>query len=120
MQWIRNIENDVEGNFSLEKGHSITSEVLHYIGEDCYNWTNYSPYHANDDGLMINEYYPYTIKLVYRLTTDKGVLITKNDSEYQNVYEEFNGGTFYFELSEEQYNNLLDEFNTMKEAILDN
>ncbi len=67
----------------------------------------YEPYHANEDGLMVTEYQPYTVKIQYD-KSDYDVM--KNPNYSKNLCK-------YYTLTEEDYKELMNQFEKMQNAV---
>lgn len=99
---------DYYERFSSEKGDSVFMWF-----ENC-NKTQYEPYHPNEDGVMVTEYKPYSVKSFYLLFDSEGNIIANvNDSQYDKDLTEQ-----YFTLSETDYNTLKNMLDDMRKAIV--
>lgn len=88
--------------FSLEKGKEIIQKFQSYNPEE------YEPNHANEDGLMITEYKPYTVQVMYIIKKEI------NGKETFKAEPGVQSGHFYT-LSESNYNNLIHDFNNLEQ-----
>ncbi len=85
--------------FSKEKGDEFFNKFQQF------DMKEYEPYHANEDGVMVKKYEPFTVQTFYILKTV--------DGEYKVDQTENTSGHFFM-LSEANYNNLLNDFKELE------
>ncbi len=103
-------EQGTDGQFTSEKASEIWTMFK------AFDRQKYEPYHANEDGLMVTEYLPYTVK----------VLFDKSDYEWHqgdyHWYEQTKNNYSkdcckYYALSKEDYGELMNQFEKMQDAV---
>lgn len=98
-------EQGTDGQFTSEKASEVWTMFK------AFDRQKYEPYHANEDGLMVTEYLPYTVK----------VLFDKSDYEWHQYEQTKNNYSKerckYYALTEEDYNELISQFEKMQNAV---
>ena len=75
----------------------------------------YEPYHANEDGLMVTEYQPYTVKVLFDMSDYE---FQKSRHSKMNPSDDYSKDRCkYYALTEEDYNELISQFENMQNAV---
>ncbi len=101
-----------EGFFTAEKAGPIFDQFEKLSKE------MYKPEHANEDGLMVKEYYPYSIQAFYSFFDEEGKPINNtSDERYKKHKDEIDA---FYVVSQEDYESIFNSLEELRQIVVKN